>query len=546
MKTRQNILWNVCVCLLYLITAKLGLKYAIIGNTVTLLWPPSGIALAAIMLGGYHLWPGIFLGALLANAGSGVPIHTLAIVGLGNTLEPLCGAALLRSQDDFSIALDKVSDVLQLVLLAAFVSTTVSASLGTLGLFVGSEISVADFGPTWLTWWLGDGMGILVISPVILIGFGITRTTPKLFSATKILEAIILIVALAVVNQTIFGSSKFVGTGYFPVSLSIFPFVIWSALRFGSIGAASVSLFVSILAIKGTVHGTGPFAVGSTIHSLIIWCLFADLIAVTGLILAAVNSGREKALTGLRRANENLEELVQKRTNALIRTNLELHTALLERRRLQMEMNQISEERQKMIGQELHDGLGQQLTGMAFLVSSLHETLSAKSVPEAPIAHQVKHLLGEAMSVIRSLSHGLYPVALETGGLSNALYHLSEFVQGSSEIKCIVQCTASAEVTDKTIALNLYRIAQEALCNALRHSKAQQIEIKLSGIGEQYRLSIEDNGVGFSGKNNKINGRLGLRSMRSRADLIGAAIEVRQTPGDGTSIVVTGPMKCEI
>ena len=210
-----------------------------------------------------------------------------------------------------------------------------------------------------------------------------------------------------------------------------------------------------------------------------------------------------------------------------------------------MEMNQISEERQKMIGQELHDGLGQQLTGIAFLVSSLHETLGAKSAPEVPIIHQVKHLLGEAMSVIRSLSRGLYPVALETGGLSSALHHLAEYAQTTSGVQCAVRCTTNTHLIDKTIALNLYRIAQEAVCNALRHSKAQRIEIKLSETGEHYMLSIEDNGIGFPVQSMKKSVTLGLRSMRSRADLIGAEIEVRENPGCGTSIVVTGPIKHE-
>ena len=113
-----------------------------------------------------------------------------------------------------------------------------------------------------------------------------------------------------------------------------------------------------------------------------------------------------------------------------------------------------------MIGQELHDGLGQQLTGIAFLVSSLSDTLGAKAAPEEPIMNQVKNLLCEVMSVIRSLSRGLYPVALETGGLSSALHHLAEYAQGSSGIQCDVRCTASANGIDKTIALNLYRIAQ--------------------------------------------------------------------------------------
>jgi signal transduction histidine kinase len=389
-------------------------------------------------------------------------------------------------------------------------------------------------------------MGVLVISPVLLIGFGMARVQPTLLSSTKILEALVLIVALTVVGEAIFGNSQLAGSGHFPVSLSMFPFAIWSALRFGSIGAAGVALIASLLAINGTVQGTGPFAVDSAMESLILWCLFADLMAVTGLLLAAVNSGREKALAALRNSNENLERQVLKRTNELTRTNLELHTALAERRRLQMEMNQISEERQKMIGQELHDGLGQQLTGIAFLVSSLHETLGTKSAPEVHLVGRVKHLLGEAMSVIRSLSRGLYPVALETGGLSSALRHLAESAQ-SSGVRCTARCTTTGmQKMDKAIALSLYRIAQEAVCNALRHSKAQRIDIKLSAVGERYLLSVEDNGGGFSSQNMKTNATLGLRSMHCRADLIGAAIEVRENPGGGTAIVVTGLMTREV
>jgi signal transduction histidine kinase len=196
-----------------------------------------------------------------------------------------------------------------------------------------------------------------------------------------------------------------------------------------------------------------------------------------------------------------------------------------------------------MIGQELHDGLGQQLTGIAFLVSSLSDTLGAKAAPEAPVINQVKNLLCEAMSVIRSLSRGLYPVALETGGLSSALQHLAEYAQMSSGVQCVVQVTASANGVDKAIALNLYRIAQEAVSNALRHSQAQRIEIKLSEAEERFVLSIEDNGIGFPGQSKKKSVTLGLRSMRSRADLIGAGLEVRENAGCGTSIVVTGTIK---
>jgi integral membrane sensor domain MASE1 len=198
MKYLQNFLRNAGVCLLYFATAKLGLEYTVIGQTVTLLWLPSGIALVAVLIGGYRLWPGIALGALTANAGTGVPVITLFVITLGDTLEPLCGALLLRRWNNFSVVLDRLSDVLALILLAAFGSTIVGATFGTLGLIVGKEITFADFGLTWLAWWLGDGMGVLVISPVLLAGFSMAGALPTRFSSKKALEAFVLIITLTV------------------------------------------------------------------------------------------------------------------------------------------------------------------------------------------------------------------------------------------------------------------------------------------------------------------------------------------------------------
>ena len=183
------------------------------------------------------------------------------------------------------------------------------------------------------------------------------------------------------------------GEDHFPVALSLFPFAIWGALRFGSLGAATVTLIVSWLAIQGIVQGAGPFVVESGVENQIRWCLFTDIMAITGLLLGAIRSEREKALAALRDSNKALEWQVQQRTLELTQANADLQAALAERRRLQLEMNQITEERQKMAGQELHDGLGQQLTGIAFMINSLRETLAARSAPEAPVLQQVGGLL---------------------------------------------------------------------------------------------------------------------------------------------------------
>jgi signal transduction histidine kinase len=425
-------------------------------------------------------------------------------------------------------------------LISACCSTLLAASFGSLGLLASNQISSTELWPTWSAWWLGDGMGILVISPVLLTLFGRIKSNNLKASRLKILEALVLAVLLGIIGEMIFNSAKLTGLGFFPVSLSMFPFAIWSALRFGTIGASGVALIASMVAINGTMNGTGPFAVSSRMDSLILWCLYADIMAVTGLILSAVDTARQNAVEALKLNNQSLEKLVQTRTAELIQTNKDLQSALAERRHLQLEMNHISEERQKMIGQELHDGLGQLLTGISFLVSSLNETLQAKLAPEASGMQQIKSLLLDAVATVRALSRGLYPVEMESQGFKAALKQLAYFTQKSSGAHCKVNYPHHAFVIDKAIALNLYRIAQEAINNALRHGKADWIEINLLADKDHYMFTIDDDGSGFPYK--KVDSRLsiGLRSIHSRAELIGAVIEVREKLGGGTSIIVTG------
>lgn len=502
--------------------------------------PPSGIALAALLIGGYRLSIGVALGALIVNAETSVPLLTVFIISIGNTLEPLCATYLLRRLANFSLSLDKVSDVLALLLISACGSTLLAASFGSLGLLASNLISSTELWPTWSAWWLGDGMGILVISPVLLTLFGRIKSGNLKISRFKILEALVLVMLLGIIGEMIFSHAKLTDMGFFPLSLSMFPFAIWSALRFGTIGAGGVALIASMVAINGTVNGTGPFAVSSKMDSLILWCLYADLMAVTGLILAAVDAARRNAVEALKHNNQSLERLVKTRTADLIQANKELQSALAGRRHLQFEMNLISEERKKMIGQELHDGLGQLLTGISFLVSSLNETLQAKLAPEAAGMQQIKNLLHDAVAAMRDLSRGLYPVEMESQDFKATLKQLAYFTQKSSDACCKVKYPQHSLAIDKVIALNLYRIAQEAINNALRHGKADLIEINLQADKDHYTFSIDDNGLGFPYKKMDSRLSLGLRSMHSRAALIGAVIEVRENLGGGTSIIVTG------
>jgi len=145
----------------YFSTAKFGLMLDAVGGFATLVWPPTGISLAALLLFGLRLWPGIALGAFLVNFVTGAPALTAGGMALGNTLEALIGAYWLRRHAGFRNSLDRLRDVMGFIVFAAVLSTTVSATVGVSSLWLGGVMAQSASGPTWLAWWLGDMMGDL-------------------------------------------------------------------------------------------------------------------------------------------------------------------------------------------------------------------------------------------------------------------------------------------------------------------------------------------------------------------------------------------------
>lgn len=208
-----------------------------------------------------------------------------------------------------------------------------------------------------------------------------------------------------------------------------------------------------------------------------------------------------------------------------------------ERKRLEREIIDVSEEEQKRIGQELHDGLGQHLTGIAFLSKALEQKLSAQGAAEARDAANIVGFVNQAVSKTRSLARGLFPVELEANGLMSALEQLAANVAALYGIQCEFRCNTPVLVYDNIVAINLYRIAQEAINNAVKHSKASRILVELTEVGGRVQLSVSDDGIGFerspSGKG------MGLHIMEYRARLIGSSLEIRRRPEGGAVVSVS-------
>ena len=203
-----------------------------------------------------------------------------------------------------------------------------------------------------------------------------------------------------------------------------------------------------------------------------------------------------------------------------------------EQQQLQREILEIPVSEQRRIGQELHDGLGQQLTGLGLLATSL---LNKASKPEHELATKLAQGLQEAISQVRALSRGLMPVDIDAEGFTNALENLVAEIRSHSSIAVSLTLGERIRVADNTTAMHLYRIAQEALNNAVKHAKASKIEVSLSVEGKRGRLSIRDNGCGFDGSPQRSLG-LGLRIMRHRCALIDAEFEIDSKYAEGTEV----------
>jgi PAS domain S-box-containing protein len=299
--------YGLSVCLvaaLYYAAAKIGLRLAYLHGTVTALWPPVGVGIAALVLYGTRLWPGIVIADLLVGDYS-TPLGTVLGQTLGNTLEVVVAAVLLRRLIGDRTGLERVGDVFALVACAS-VGTLLSASFGAASLRVGHVITSGQFTEVWRTWWLSDLCGALVVTPLILTWA--SRRWGGL-SRWRLVEGVALLGLLVLLAEV--PSQR-------DVPYVVFPVLIWAALRFGPRGAAAALVVVSSLTVWNTAHNAGPFVRESITDSLLSSQLFLATAALTSLVLAAVTAERTRADEALRANEERLRSVVQSMAEGLI------------------------------------------------------------------------------------------------------------------------------------------------------------------------------------------------------------------------------------
>ena len=249
---------------------------------------------------------------------------------------------------------------------------------------------------------------------------------------------------------------------------------------------------------------------------------------------------RKRIEEALRRAHDELELRVRERTQELVQMNSVLQAEILERRRMETEILAIGEQEQQRIGRDLHDGLSQQLAGIAYLSNALTRNLETEASPSTAEAKRINQLLDEAISQAHGLAHGLHPVKLEANGLMSALSELATRVTDIYKVTCRFVCRSPVLIQNNSTAMHLYRIAQEAVHNALKHGKSSRVTIRLANCAHRVVLTVRDNGCGAP-PNFKLGRGMGLKTMSYRARTLGGVLDLKLAPKGGTALTCTVP-----
>ncbi len=308
-----NLVIVAVLAVVYLIAAKLGLMLAFVHASATAVWPPTGIALAALLVFGYRVWPGIFVGAFLANITTEGTVATSLGIAAGNTLEGVTGAYLVNRFAGGRNAFNRPQDVFRFAVLAGTISTMVSATVGVTSLSLGGFADLADYGAIWGTWWLGDAVGALLVAPLLVLWL----TNPRVqWQRGQVREATCLVLCLFVVGQAVFGAWIPLNVKDYPLDYLCVPILVWAAFRFGQRETATATVLLSGIALWGTLRGFGPFAMETPHESLLLLQAFMGVTALLTMAFAAVVSERnrieakrESLLRELQNAFEHIKAL---------------------------------------------------------------------------------------------------------------------------------------------------------------------------------------------------------------------------------------------
>ena len=466
---------------LYAAAATAGAELAAVSGVSTV-WPAAGVAVAGLLILGLWAWPAMLLAGYLETLTHGIAAPVALGAATGQTLAAVAAVLLLR-WSGFDHALSRLQDVLTLVLFGAFGSSLVAAVIGPTVFALGGHFSSREFPFAWFEWWVGDAVGVLTVTPLLLLLGRIRAGIPP----GRVVETGLVVGATAVAAVVLF-------RGTLPVMFLVFPFVLWAALRLGLPGAAGVSVVVAAVAVWSTVHGHGPFGALSTGERLVSLQFFNASVVVTALLLAAVVNERRRALEEVR---ESRARIVQ--------------AADAERCRLE---------------RDLHDGAQQRLVSLA---GSLGLALARLGEDQGEMQRTLRRALDDAQAAqceLRSLARGIHPAVLTDSGLAAAVESLVE------QCPVPIETRLPAGRFPPAVEAAAYFVVAEALTNLAKHARASCGRIDVRQRHGCIVVEVADDGVGGADASRGS----GLIGLRDRTAAAGGWLMIDSPTGAGTRL----------
>ena len=502
----------------YFLGAKVGLHLAYANKNVTAVWPPTGIALAALLLLGVRIWPAIALGAFLSNLSNGAGADTSVLITIGNTLAPLVAWWLVRRVARLEARLERVSDVAGVLLLGGPLSMAVSATLGSTALWATGALHGSTYGFTWLTWWIGDAMGVVIVAPLLLLA----ATRPwrsKPLHGWHGMEALGALICLGAVSGLTFTNSK-------PLIFLILPVAAWGAVRFFQLGAGVVVGVVAALSITLTVNGIGPWAHGlSTTGSLITLQAFNGSLALTTLMLAAAALQNSRTQRSLREDAAELEEILRQERLAALN---DMTAVVAHDLRTPLATIMTSH-------YLLRDQLGTDLDGEALTCLELAEQESARALE-----------LVERLRDYRKVKR----LSLSQVSLRALIDRSVEAAPPPQAVSLSIDC---GDILVRVDPGQMVQVLTNLLVNAYESmGDAGTVEVLGAAAADTVMLSVGDSGRGFDDAvigrafdpffSTKSSGTgLGLAIVRRLVEMHGGHATVENRPGSGALVTVLLP-----
>jgi signal transduction histidine kinase len=511
---------------IYVAAGKLALRVAYLDPSASAVWPPTGIALAALLLLGRSLWPAIFVGAFLVNLTTAGNVATSLGIATGNALEAIAGAWLVERYAGGRRAFHRLPDFLKFAVLSGLVATAISPTIGITSLCLGGFTRWSEYGPVWLTWWLGDLGGALIVAPLLILWI----SNPRLgWSRRRGIEAAVVLLALCLVGEVEFLGYLLPGFSRYPLSFLCLPPLLWMAFRFGPRETATAGLVLLATATWGTLRGSGPYGAFGPNASLLLLQAFMIVTVVTAMSLAAVVAERrrehevlELQAAELARSNAELEQFAHVASHDLqepLRTVTNFVQLLARRYR-----GRLDADADEFV-QYIVDGT----TRMARLIEDLLD-FSRAGTPDRPVQ----------------------PIDT-SDSVAKAVANLDLSIRGSGAVvRYDGLPTVNGDPTQMT------QLFQNLIGNAIKFRGPDPPEVRVSAAlsGRDWVFSVRDNGIGIEPQYaqrifvifQRLHGRdeyqgtgIGLSICQRIVARHGGRIWVESEPGRGSTFYFTVP-----